>query len=111
MKPEIKDKWVAALRSGRYKQTNHVLQSEGGFCCLGVLCDLHSKATGIAWEAGEVRPKDMSYLGSACFLPRRVVVWADVDHAGSLPSGLSLAVFNDEGVPFSIIANIIEEEL
>lgn len=111
MKPEIKDKWVAALRSGEYKQTSAALQTKEGFCCLGVLCDLHSKTTGIAWEVGGQFPKDMAYLGASYFLPHAVVVWADVAHEGRLPSGLSLAVFNDEGVPFSTIADIIEEEL
>ena len=52
MKPEIKDLWVKALRSGDYKQTQGILQRtergrDGeavGFCCLGVLCDLAVKA-------------------------------------------------------------------
>lgn len=42
MDPELKTKWVKALRSGRYKQTQQQLKSiEGGkpyYCCLGVLC-------------------------------------------------------------------------
>jgi hypothetical protein len=49
MNPEIKARWVAALRSGEYQQTTGNLRTENGFCCLGVLCDLHSKATGIEW--------------------------------------------------------------
>lgn len=44
MDKNIKEKWVAALRSGEYKQANGVLRDEwGGFCCLGVLCDLADK--------------------------------------------------------------------
>lgn len=36
-------KWVAALRSGKYKQGKGVLRSEKGkYCCLGVLCDVAS---------------------------------------------------------------------
>ena len=40
---EIKDNreaWLAALRSGRYQQTQGYLQNEEGFCCLGVACDI-----------------------------------------------------------------------
>lgn len=39
---EVKDikKWIAALRSGKYKQTNEALQDTKGYCCLGVACDL-----------------------------------------------------------------------
>lgn len=34
----LQRKWLAALRSGKYKQTNGVLHNyaNGGFCCLGV---------------------------------------------------------------------------
>ena len=38
MDPDIKKKWVAALRSGEYRQGTGKLQTLGGTnCCLGVL--------------------------------------------------------------------------
>lgn len=38
MDEELKAKWVAALRSGEYKQARgEMLSSDGGMCCLGVL--------------------------------------------------------------------------
>lgn len=39
---ELKEAWLAALRSGNYKQTIERLQDRdfGGYCCLGVLCDV-----------------------------------------------------------------------
>lgn len=51
MNPEIKEKWLAALRSGEYKQTRGALFRPrrlddvkpifpAGYCCLGVLCDV-----------------------------------------------------------------------
>lgn len=33
-------KWVKALRSGKYKQGQDALQSEKGYCCLGVACEI-----------------------------------------------------------------------
>ena len=43
MNPEIKKQWVAALRSGEYRQGQGSLCAEGfdgfGYCCLGVLVD------------------------------------------------------------------------
>src|SRR5688572_27057198 len=33
--------WVPALRSGKYKQGKSCLKSSVGYCCLGVLCDVH----------------------------------------------------------------------
>lgn len=45
LKPEVKAAWLEALRSGEYKQTREMLESpvDGGFCCLGVLCNLAEK--------------------------------------------------------------------
>lgn len=37
---EIKDKWIAALTSGEYKQGQGYLRLGDTYCCLGVLCDL-----------------------------------------------------------------------
>ena len=46
MNKDIRDNWVAALRSGMYKQGTGVLRQKSqdgrdGFCCLGVLCDVY----------------------------------------------------------------------
>jgi hypothetical protein len=42
MKADLKAKWIDALRSGEYQQTDSVLhtvvQGEDRYCCLGVLC-------------------------------------------------------------------------
>lgn len=52
---ENRTKWVAALRSGNYSQTSHVLcDGRGGYCCLGVLCDIYEE------ETGETLPKEES---------------------------------------------------
>lgn len=47
MNPEVKERWVAALRSGKYRQTRGTLnEGDVSFCCLGVLCDTE----GLGWE-------------------------------------------------------------
>jgi hypothetical protein len=38
MDPNLKAKWVEALRSGEFNQTTGRLHDYEGFCCLGVLC-------------------------------------------------------------------------
>lgn len=48
MDPKVKAKWVKALRGRKYKQAVGVLHNDGGFCCLGVLCD----ALGAEWVNG-----------------------------------------------------------
>ena len=41
MNKEIKERWIAALRSGKYKQAQNVLRTgKDRLCCLGVLCDV-----------------------------------------------------------------------
>lgn len=49
MVPEIKERWVAALRSGDYRQTKGALRDSDGFCCLGVLCEITKEETGLEW--------------------------------------------------------------
>lgn len=42
MDPEYKQKWIDALRSGKYKQGRAALRNiqEDTYCCLGVLCEI-----------------------------------------------------------------------
>lgn len=45
MNKSLKKKWVAALRSGKYQQTDCVLKYSNGYCCLGVLREImHPKS-------------------------------------------------------------------
>ena len=87
MNPEIKKQWLEALRSGKYEQGEGQLQyidrenfrdltskiNSQSFCCLGVLCDLHSKATDTKWEE---KITDANYLGINDVLPDEVKEWA-----------------------------------
>jgi hypothetical protein len=43
--PEFKKEWVAALRSGYYKQGKYKLRNSprAQYCCLGVACDISAK--------------------------------------------------------------------
>lgn len=113
MNPEVKAKWIAALRSGEYKQGFYQLrQSDGRSCCLGVLCDLHAKETKGEWMDGY-------YLGEWSRLPAPVIIWAglEYDQYGKLPDGTSLFQHNDGQhgrimrKPFRDIADIIESQL
>ena len=46
MDAHLKAKWVEALRSGEYKQARLMLEDDGRFCCLGVLCKVAGLDTG-----------------------------------------------------------------
>lgn len=108
MKPEIKAKWLEALRGGEYRQAKGALRKANRFCCLGVLCNLHALAhPKIA--ARECSPTQ--YMGETGFLPTAVQKWADIGHRGFLPDGLSLTTLNDNGETFKEIADVIEKQL
>jgi hypothetical protein len=119
---EVKEKWLAALRSGEIPQIKAVLaQVDGpGRCCLGVLCDL-AVAEGVIPEPVKVRHASgverLAYGYSATtVLPYRVMRWAGVPAAHPLvqtPDGKEegLAVLNDSGYTFAEIADLIEASL
>ena len=109
MNQEIKTKWVAALRSGEYTQAKGKLKIEESFCCLGVLCDLHSKEKTIEWN------KEL-YLEATGMLPEAVKEWANIDSSNGNPviinkKSQTLAWHNDENSTFLEIADAIENQL
>jgi hypothetical protein len=86
--PEVKAKWLAALRSGEYRQGKHALNTggpEGQFCCLGVLCEvaLQEGLEGLERtqpfaSEGDDDAAELHYNGESGRLPYRVQVWADL---------------------------------
>lgn len=40
MRDELKKKWIEALRSKKFEQGQNAMNSNGKFCCLGVLCEV-----------------------------------------------------------------------
>jgi len=79
---EIKAQWVAALRSGEYEQGQGALNSDGKFCCLGVLCELAVNA-GVTTRAyndnGETVWASCGPFLETQILPYAVQQWAALD--------------------------------
>lgn len=40
LNPDLKQNWIAALRSRKFTQTTKRLKDDTGHCCLGVLCEI-----------------------------------------------------------------------
>lgn len=103
--------WVAALRSGEFKQGSGALHTaDGSYCCLGVACELHRRDHGGQWLYN-------SYLGKHGLLPYEVMQWlglCTIDGQHHDQDGLgesSLDELNDRGgLTFDEIADIIEKE-
>lgn len=122
MNQDIKQKWVAALRSGEYVQDTQHLRTCDGFCCLGVLSDLHVKETGtMSWTTAcegtfyELEDDHGSTIDDEHLLTS-TTEWAQLDWVDPPviynDQVVSLSHLNDiKGLSFQQIADIIEEQL
>jgi hypothetical protein len=112
MNPQIKQKWVSALRSGDYQQTQRRLHDENGFCCLGVLCDLYGKENNVEWNLVN-NGQNYEFQEFESYLPSSVRKWAGVEACNPhVNDGESTLVrLNDTGCTFRQIADVIEKQL
>lgn len=126
MNPDIKKRWLEALRSGEYEQGREALCSDGKYCCLGVLSDL-AVEDGIAkWQAPQnySYSNDYSIAGESAFLTDSIALWAGLSSVE--PSVIfegqekCLHELNDgdfatnckrEPLNFNELADLIEEQL
>jgi hypothetical protein len=109
MKKDIKEKWIKALRSGKYSQATNRLRCGNSFCCLGVLCDVVDPSL---WTDYRDDPlyysfkykDDLSTLGVPGTLKEDI---------GLKPTdALTLANLNDiKGFSFLEIADYIEKNI
>jgi hypothetical protein len=110
--PEIKKRWLEALRSGKYKQGKKLLRSYNNeFCCLGVLQDL------VEPDEWILRIEEFSrHVPRYCYqttdaywsqLSREVLEHVNL----SKTDMITLSVLNDNGISFEEIAQWIEENL
>ena len=107
MTPELKAKWVEALRSGKYEQACSGLRAaENRFCCLGVLCDVDGSGHWYLDFTSEYRyvSNGLSHGG---YLPSEIREGAGIKK----DTEIELAQMNDSGYTFDEIANWIEQNL
>ena len=101
MDKELRDKWVAALRSGEYQQGKGYLKDiDGYYCCLGVCADVINKD---AWVHNPDVLGDWSWNGEMDSLPEEIV-------PDEIQSTL-IRKNDDMGESFSEIADWIEENI
>ena len=112
MDPVLKNKWLDALRSGKYQQIRRTLcDGQNGYCCLGVLADVCEIGQ---WdESGafyHVDGEDDYGDPNDCWaeLSDHVLTAIDLDHADQS----YLITLNDSELrDFTEIADWIEENL
>ena len=97
MEKELKEKWISALRSGKYEQGKRHLSLDNCYCCLGVLLEV-DQAGGCGKHYGLDEDHDEMLFGE------------ELDRFGlSDRSANELARLNDGGCSFDEIADWIED--
>lgn len=119
--PVFKARWVAALRSGQFQQTDSTLKDRDGYCCLGVLCHVLSdvvsaaattyREDGVEIEIGYDRETadEWGFTDEieTTELPPPVLAALKLE----LDEQSDLIVMNDAGKSFAEIADYIEANL
>jgi hypothetical protein len=110
-------KWIAALRSGEYKQITGGLKrhlapdsNEVGYCCLGVACEVFGKESGDTFnlEERKIWPY-FSFLNQYTMLPKQVIAFLDLQ--GDRDVLDKLIRMNDQGgASFEFIADFLEKK-
>ena len=110
MKPEIAAKWTAALRSNKFCQLSEQLANaeRTRHCCWGVLCEL-AITDGVDIEVDQ-EGDYTTYNLEKYHLPHSVVKWAELTKQSGIYED-ELVSMNDDGIPFSKIADYIEKNL
>lgn len=91
MKKHVMKKWVAALRSGEYKQGMGQLEMARKYCCLGVLCKIAPKSVPKVYQ----NKKGTKLWGTTLFGQKKVREWSGIKSADG--------EFTEEGVLVSLI--------
>ena len=111
------EKLVAALRSGNYRQCYHRLQTDVGFCVLGLVCEVYRIETGCAetWENSDSSDPRGSFMDHVINLPDPVQRWigfatSDGEFSEAINNVVRLSDLNDRIFSFSELADFIESE-
>jgi len=112
---KLKDRWVKALRSGKYKQATKILcktdeNETYSYCCLGVACKLQGIPES-EMKYDDALPSDLDYDSKQAIHP----FFLQNDLHGELDANdtiiMKLVNFNDQGRSFKWIASYIERYL
>jgi hypothetical protein len=109
--PIKKAKWLEALRSDKFTQTiGQLKHAQGGFCCLGVYCDVNIEGT---WQPQSDGSSYIDFVPKDDTSPRDCVCLPGVEKEGISTENLSrLIAMNDvDGQNFLQIADWIEANL
>jgi len=121
MNEQVKELWIEALTSGRFKKGRGKLAKNGKHCCLGVLCELAIEQ-GVDVHRTVDEDRLVRFDGGASVLPASVRNWAGLPDDNPQAGDEPLAVWNDGAYvtsngergrpkPFRSIAKLIRQYL
>jgi hypothetical protein len=110
---EFKKKWVDALMSWKYNQTDGTLCNEHGYCCLGVACVVAGIDKNILFQTDLIPGKGYKEHYEKKFesVPKILRGGNDRHFNDSGDILHELTSMNDKYVPFEVIAGVINEYL
>lgn len=117
MNPDAKKEFVAELRSGRWRQIAGVFcDTSDGRCIAGVLCEAYRRVTGLGNFVLDQRLSDMNKMNSYRYDGGTPKKWAGLEEQGSRSiiyegERVDISILSDAGVPFDILAGLIEMQL
>lgn len=102
--PEIKSQWLEALRSGKFLQGKHMLCTGNlikQYCCLGVLSHVQGRLTQSGYDG----------ITDTVLCHNNPLNWLNDVRVADADGAITLIGLNDNGMPFTQIADIIEYAL
>lgn len=117
MRKRDKERWIKALRSGKYKQAigalGEIIEGEEHNCCLGVACRVFGLERDLDSD-GDFATYDKADSVAPMSLSERL----GISVTGKLPTPVkikgkkysSLVGMNDGGLDFNTIADVIEQQ-
>lgn len=122
MQIELKQKWIEALRSGKYQQGRNWLNADDKFCCLGVLIDIcepsgwftkpdamsNAKSHRLGCATDNYLGKGFHQAGTVSSTAMLIGISIPTHMDQTAEVGHVLARMNDEGASFDEIADWIE---
>jgi hypothetical protein len=104
--------WIAALRSGKYKQGRNALCKDGKYCCLGVACEIKNQLIDSSIDDYKITKKAEQYMMPDQLWFKRTFGFDTYDTLFKVKGdfGETLPILNDiYNLSFKKIANLLEK--
>lgn len=105
--------WTQALRSGNFKQTKRMLSDgAGGFCCLGVLCEVKGLQKSIVEDTSSASGLHVTYIFDPSISPAdSIMSTTQAGVLGAASAGIIPGKYEDTMLEDLALSTIVETPL